>query len=300
MKEIINKKSIFLVVILCLPLIASAQTAGDADAVWTWILRNIFLIMAGAALFGVMISFGNLISKMLNHEKKQLMIERGIEVKESKAPRESFFKKMYDKAWSLVPMEQEGDIDLGHDYDGIRELDNRLPPWWVWMFNLTIVWGVVYVYIYHISDLGMSQKEEYVAEMQAAEEQRLAYLARQTTSIDETNVVALTDEADLAAGKDIYDLNCATCHGFAGEGGIGPNMTDEYWVHGGGIKNIFKRVKYGVPEKGMIAWKSQLQPESIQKVSSYILTLEGTNPPNGKAPEGDIYIPEEGTPTDEG
>lgn len=228
------------------------------------------------------------------------MIERGIPIEESKEAKESFLKKLYNKAWSLVPMEQEGDIDLGHEYDGIRELDNRLPPWWVWLFNLTIIWAAAYLYVYHFSDLGMSQKEEYVAEMQEAEQQRLAYLARQTNTVDETNVTAITEVADLDIGKEIYDINCATCHGFAGEGGVGPNLTDEYWVHGGGIQNIFKRIKYGVPDKGMIAWKAQIQPASIQKVASYILTLEGTDPPNAKAPEGDIYIADSPAAKDEG
>ena len=79
------------------------------------------------------------------------------------------------------------------------------------------------------------------------------------------------------------------CHGQKGEGLVGPNFADEYWIHGGGIKNVFKVIKYGVPDKGMIAWQAQLKPADMQKVGSYILTLQGTNPPNPKAPQGTIW-----------
>lgn len=108
-------------------------------------------------------------------------------------------------------------------------------------------------------------------------------------NVDENSVVVLTDAGAIAAGKGIYDGNCASCHGVAGEGLVGPNLTDAYWLHGGGIKNVFKTIKYGVPAKGMIAWQNQLNPEAIQKVSSYIVTMQGSNPANAKAPQGEIW-----------
>ena len=126
-------------------------------------------------------------------------------------------------------------------------------------------------------------------EMKEAEVAVARYLANQADQVDETNVELLTDEASLAAGEAIFLGKCATCHGNLGEGGVGPNMTDEYWIHGGTIVDVFSTVKYGVPAKGMISWRDQLRPQEMQMVSSYILTLQGTDPPNQKAPEGTLF-----------
>ena len=106
-------------------------------------------------------------------------------------------------------------------------------------------------------------------------------------------MVALASESDLASGKKIYTMHCVACHGTLGEGGVGPNFADEYWIHGGSIKDLFKVIKYGVPEKGMISWQTQLRPREMQEVSSYILQFQGTNPPNAKAPQGEKYVPKE-------
>jgi cytochrome c oxidase cbb3-type subunit 3 len=138
-----------------------------------------------------------------------------------------------------------------------------------------------------------------------AEEEVAEYLATRADLVDEKSVVTLTDEAALDKGKTIFISYCAACHGTQGEGGVGPNMTDNYWIHGGDIKDLFRVVKYGVPEKGMISWKSQLSPVQMQQVSSYILTLVGTNPPNQKEPQGELYEPAaetapEGEPATEG
>jgi len=180
-------------------------------------------------------------------------------------------------------------IDLGHDYDGIRELDNRLPPWWVWTFYLTIFIGLGYLYVYHGSDIGLSQHEEYVAEMQRGEDEKAAFAARQKNSIDENNLVEVTDAGKLNKAHGIYIANCAACHGPEGQGGVGQNLTDKYWVHGGSLSDIYQTIKNGVPEKGMIAWKAQMQPATILNLASYIRTLQGTNPPNQKKKEGDFY-----------
>ncbi|HQU52955.1 MAG TPA: c-type cytochrome, partial [Saprospiraceae bacterium] len=143
---------------------------------------------------------------------------------------------------------------------------------------------------------------EYEMAMKEAKQQVAEYVAAQGNLVDETNVTARTDDAALAQGKDIWIANCVACHGANGEGGVGPNMTDKYWIHGGDIKNIFNTIKYGVPEKGMISWQTQLSPSAMADVASYILTLQGTNPPNAKAPQGDLYNPEgagETTPASE-
>jgi len=203
-----------------------------------------------------------------------------------------------------IPIEREVDIMLDHNYDGITELDNNLPPWWKYMFYATIVFAVVYLVRYHITGDGQLQTAEYMAEVNEAAAEKETMMANATDMVTEENVEYLIAAADLAKGEAIYQGNCATCHGQLGEGGAGPNMTDEYWIHGGGIKNIFKTIKYGVPAKGMIAWQSQFSPTQMQKVASYVLSLQGTNPANGKAPQGEKYVEEvieektEATPAD--
>lgn len=187
-----------------------------------------------------------------------------------------------------VPIERENEILLAHDYDGIHELDNNLPPWWLYGFYITIVamFGYMYYYLFQVdSHVGHT---EYVAEMQIAAKEAEA----RGNSVDENSVELLTSVADIAAGKEIYTTNCVACHLVSGGGSVGPNLTDEFWKHGGGIKNVFRTVKVGVPEKGMISWESQLSPKDMQKVASFVWSLQGTNPVDGKAPEGDKWTGE--------
>lgn len=210
---------------------------------------------------------------------------------------DDFFTRLRKKYWEdPVPQEREGDITLDHNYDGIKELDNHLPPWWVNMFILTVIWSVGYMWYYHWGGNGPDQAEQYQQDVEAAKKELAIALAGKANAVDESNVTALTDASALGEGELIYKNSCAACHGQKGEGTVGPNFTDEYWIHGGGIKNIFKTVKYGVPDKGMISWSAQLKPADMQKVSSYILTLQGTNPPNPKAPQGEIWKEESATP----
>ena len=200
---------------------------------------------------------------------------------------ESFLNRVMKNLTDAVPVEREEEVMTDHDYDGIVELDNNLPPWWVAMFYVTIGFSIVYILHFHILGTGELQEEEYKTEMAVAKAEVEAYRATLENSVDETNVTALDDAARLASGKTIFEANCAACHAADGGGGVGPNLTDEYWIHGGDVKSIFKTVKNGVPSKGMIAWKSQLSPGQIQEVSSYILTLVGTSPANPKEPQGD-------------
>ncbi|MHC1737149.1 MAG: cbb3-type cytochrome c oxidase N-terminal domain-containing protein [Ignavibacteriaceae bacterium] len=189
-----------------------------------------------------------------------------------------------DKLTDAKPVEKEKDILLDHDYDGILELDNNLPPWWKGLFYVTIVWGVVYLLWFHVFQVGNLQDAEYVEEVKIAEIEKAALMVG--GAIDENNVTKLTDPIALSAGKETFLKHCAACHGRSGEGLVGPNMTDDYWIHGADIKQVFLTVKNGVQEKGMISWKSQLNPVAMQEVSSYILSLRGTNPPNQKPAEG--------------
>jgi cytochrome c oxidase cbb3-type subunit 3 len=203
----------------------------------------------------------------------------------------------WDRFKGVVPAPgQVMDRDIGHEYDGITELDNDMPPWFKFLFYVTILFAVVYLLNYHVFKWTPLQDEEYAQEMQVAEAELSVIREKQAMNLNEDIVTALTDASGISAGKTIYEQNCAVCHGKGGEGLVGPNLTDEFWIHGGGIKNVFKVVKVGVPDKGMISWQDQLNPLQIQQVSSYVLTLQGTNPAGAKAAQGEKWS--EGSATD--
>jgi cytochrome c oxidase cbb3-type subunit 3 len=194
-----------------------------------------------------------------------------------------------------VPIEDERSIILDHDYDGIKELDNHLPPWWKYLFYLTVVFAVAYLLIYHVFESMPLQTQEYNNELALAEAQKASLVAEGGgPSIDENNVVYSSDEAILASGAKIYLMNCAPCHKDNGEGGIGPNLTDEYWVNNGGsISNIFSAVKYGFPSRGMISWEPLLSPQKMRVGASYVKSINGSNPAKAKAAQGELYGEEE-------
>ncbi|MBM2816022.1 MAG: cytochrome c class [Ignavibacteria bacterium] len=174
----------------------------------------------------------------------------------------------------------------GHDFDGIREYDNPLPTWWVTLFILTTIFGAIYYFHYHISGMGQSTAKEYSEEIKNAEKATLVFLKNTPQSAP---VVQSKDAGSLSAGKDIYVKNCAVCHGKNGEGNIGPNLTDKFWIHGNKFEDLVNIITNGVEGKGMIAWKTTLRPDEMGKVASYILTMQDTNPPNAKAPQGNLY-----------
>lgn len=198
-----------------------------------------------------------------------------------------FVKKLMKKLTKSRAIEEEKEIEMDHDYDGIKELDNDLPPWWVYLFYVTIIFGVIYLGKYHLFG-GENQIQELEKDLAMAQKEIEEYKKTAPDLLTADQVVLLTDPADLAAGKVIFDSNCVACHRADGGGGIGPNLTDEYWILGGDVKEIFTTIMEGGRDgKGMVAWKQQIKPSDIQKVSSYILSLQGTNPADAKAPEGD-------------
>jgi cytochrome c oxidase cbb3-type subunit III len=196
---------------------------------------------------------------------------------------------IWDKLNSFKPVEHEAQITLDHEYDGIRELDNRLPPWWLYGFYATIIFAGIYLWRYHVSHTAPLSHEELQIAMKQAEEQKAIYLKQSANNVDENTVKQLTEAADVAGGEKVFIQNCAACHGKAGEGVVGPNLTDDYWLHGGSVKDVFKTIKYGWPEKGMRSWKDDLSPMQIAQVTSYIKSIHGTNPPNAKAKQGELY-----------
>lgn len=200
-----------------------------------------------------------------------------------------WIKKKYKEMLDSKPIEAEQEIVLDHNYDGIRELDNNLPPWWKYLFYATIVFAGVYLVYYEIFD-GPNQIDELETEIAQAKIDIAKYKENNKDLIDASTVEFLDSPSDLAAGKAIYTDNCVACHKDSGGGGIGPNLTDDYWILGGGIKNIYNTISEGGRAgKGMIAWKTDLKPSEIAQVSSYVMTLHGTNPADGKEAEGEIW-----------
>ncbi|RPD47369.1 cbb3-type cytochrome c oxidase N-terminal domain-containing protein [Paracnuella aquatica] len=208
---------------------------------------------------------------------------------EAAVPGESMWTRLDRKFFTkAIPVEKEKDHLLDHDYDGIQELDNSLPPWWKAGFYFTIVVAVIYMLRFHVFDMGPTPEEEYKTEMSLAAAQIEEYRKNSGEMVDE-KTVTMADAAGIEDGGKVYTQSCIACHGAKGEGGVGPNLTDDFWLHGGSINDVFKTIKFGVPDKGMQAWEKMLSPTQIKNIASYIKTLRGTNPPNGKAPQGDEY-----------
>jgi len=298
MKKLIS----FFTALLGLTIASFAQAAAEAPAASIWddpmltfyvaigFIFVVFLLVLLVA--GYMLQVIKVMTRQTAQEKSQKL---GVAYKEEP----SLWSKLWNKSNDFVPLEKEADIMLDHNYDGIRELDNHLPPWWKWLFYLSIVFSIVYMVFYHLTDTLPLPLQEYENELVVAQEQaRKLQAANPVAAIDETNVTVATDAQAIADGKQTFLNNCASCHRKDGGGDIGPNLTDEYWKHGDDIKKIFTVVRHGVQGTNMIAWEGFISPEKMQNVSSYILTLRGTNPENPKKPEGEIYKPAEEVKTD--
>ncbi len=218
--------------------------------------------------------------------------EVAFEAKIQKARKPTFMNKWLTR---VVPIENEAAITFDHEYDGIYELDNALPPWWLYGFYISIVFGIIYLFHYHVLGTGELSAAELKTEYAIADAERNQLMKEMAAvgevMVNEENVTLLTDAASIANGKATYDGMCVACHGDKGQGIIGPNLTDEYWIYGGSIKNIFKTVTNGTPN-GMQSWKSQLSAKTIQEVGSYVKSLKGTNPAGAKAAQGDLYTEE--------
>ncbi|RZK46479.1 MAG: c-type cytochrome [Hymenobacter sp.] len=173
---------------------------------------------------------------------------------------------------------------MGHEYDGIAEYDNDLPPWWKYGFALTVVFAAGYLGYYQVAKAGPNSQAEYETEMRQA---TLLLSADADDPNKLTTYTALKTPADLSAGKGIFATNCAPCHGPDAEGKVGPNLTDEYWLHGGELNHVYKTIKFGVQGKGMVAWKGKLSGKQILQVASYVQSLQNSKPANAKEPQGE-------------
>lgn len=262
----------------------NSETAAEmfsSTGTWIALIAAAFLIIAFVATFQALDAMRYMIAK----KEGRLTVEE----EEAMAAEPGFIDKLLQKLQDSKPISEESEIDLDHDYDGIRELDNNLPPWWLYGFYITIIFAVIYLLRFHVFHSAPLPLEEYQIEMAQAEEARAEYLKTAANMVDENSVTLITEGPALEAGASIFKANCAVCHAQDGGGGVGPNLTDNYWIHGGSIKDVFSTVKYGVPAKGMISWKDQLNPAQMQNVASYILSLVGTTPADPKDPQGELY-----------
>jgi cytochrome c oxidase cbb3-type subunit III len=172
---------------------------------------------------------------------------------------------------------------LEHEADGIKELDNLLPRWWVWLFYLTTVFAVIYMIYYHVVRAGDLQASQYERESKQGEQLKAAALAKFESTL--TSLEPSKDQVVVAKGQQTFTTLCAPCHRADAGGLVGPNLTDDYWIHGSNFVDNLKIIINGVPEKGMLTWKTMLKPNEIYSVASYIYTLRGTHPANAKLPE---------------
>jgi len=196
------------------------------------------------------------------------------------------WKKLGKTLTNYVPIEEEASILLDHDYDGIKELDNQLPPWWKYGFYITIVWAFVYFFYYQVLEIGPLQQAEYELEMEEGERQMAEYKSLHPEMITAETAELLTDAATLSAGREVFETYCISCHMEKGMGGVGPNLTDPFWMYGSDITSVFTTISEGKPQNGMAAWKNLLAADKIQAVSSYVLQLDYIAPPIGKEPQG--------------
>lgn len=264
--------------------------SGDQPAVIEKPIVSLFLLLVLLVLIAIEAILGamdNILYQSLDEEAKARYL-----AKKNEFPLINKLKSIYRKLAGTKPIEEETEIILDHNYDGIKELDNDLPPWWVYSFYLSIIFGVVYMARYHAFNAD-DQYAEYETEYAEAQRAIEEYKKTAKDLVDANTVELLTEISDLNAGKTIFEANCIACHLSDGGGGIGPNLTDENWILGGGIKNVFRTISEGGRDgKGMIAWKTNLKPSEMAQVASYVLQFQGTTAAKPKAAEGDIWIDE--------
>lgn len=265
--------------------------SGDRPAFIKFPMVALFLLVFLFLLIAieiVMAAVDNVMYQLMTEEqKKQLEEINSIDVQITER---AWYKNLIKRLTKTEPIENEMALLLDHDYDGIKELDNQLPPWWLYLFYGGIVFAAVYLIRYEVMD-GDNQETELRKEMAQAKIDVAKYMLTAPDMMSEKNVTKLTDASSLASGKEIYTTNCAACHRADGGGQIGPNLTDDHWIFGGDVKNLFHTITNGGRDgKGMVAWKATLKPTEIQEVASYVLSLQGSNPKDPKAPDGELWV----------
>lgn len=271
--------------------------SGDRPAFIKFPMVSLFLFVFLFLLIAIEITIAavdNITYQMLSKEQKKQLTE----VVSVNFADFVWYKKARKFFGKPEATDDEANLLLNHDYDGIRELDNNLPPWWVYLFYGCIGFAAVYLVRFEIMN-GDNPEMEFKKEMAQAKIDVENYKKTAPDIMDEKKVVLLTSAEDIAKGKTIFMTNCVACHRADAGGQVGPNLTDDRWLLGGGIKNVFHTITNGGRDgKGMIAWKTTLKPTEIQHVASYVLSLQGTHPVNPKAPDGEIWVDPEIKPAD--
>lgn len=283
MKEVRDSKKINTILILLLSTLPGSMMAEalvPASEPFFAVGYNEVVMMVVINL--ILLSVLMLLKYMISQLVEKIAPEKKVAVKEK-----TLSTKLSRALTDMVDIEEEKSILMDHDYDGIQELDNNLPPWWKYGFYLSIVVAFMYMIHFHVLGTGDLQAQEYEKEMAQAQADVDAYLKASALNVDETSAIMMTADADLSSGKGIFLKNCAVCHLNDGGGQVGPNMTDDYWMYGPDIQTMFKIIKYGA-KNGMTSWKEKLTPIQIQQVASYIRTLHGTTPAIPKDPEGTL------------
>lgn len=262
--------------------ITRIETVGSEEIManpvnWLVAIAAFFLIIAFTATFQALDAMKTMIKRQNGTE------EETEEVEEESDWVDGLLHSLTDAA----PLDREDEVATDHEYDGIRELDNNLPPWWLAGFYISIAFAVVYLMRYHVFQSAPLSAEELKIELAEAEKAKLEYLKNAANLVDENSVELLTEEARIVSGGEIFATNCAICHAADGGGSVGPNLTDAYWLYGNDIKDVFKTVKYGT-NNGMTKWDGLLSPAQMQEVSSFVLSLQGTSPASPKDPQGDL------------
>jgi cytochrome c oxidase cbb3-type subunit III len=265
--------------------------SGDKPAFIKYPVLSLFLFIILFVLIAMEIMWNaaeNILYQIMSPEEKRKVDEYNA----TPISQTIWFKNLVKRLTKAEPIENEANLLLNHDYDGIKELDNNLPPWWIYLFYLCIGFAAIYLIRFQLLG-GDNQEMELKKEMAQAKIDIEEYQKTAPDLMDEKTVVLLTDAPSLAEGKEIFTANCAACHRADAGGAIGPNLTDNHWILGGGIKNVFHTlVNGGRDGKGMISWKGTLKPKQMQKVASYVLSLQGSNPKDPKAPDGEVWLDE--------
>ncbi len=267
---------------------AVAQTGLMDSPYFPLYLLSAFVFAVVLVVLIVAIYFLRILNVLTQEAEKEKAVKLGI----AYAPKKAWWTNFIDQLNAAVPVEKEKEIELNHNYDGIKELDNHLPPWWTSLFIGSIIWGIIYMIVYHVSGTLPLQADEYEQEVTLANEQARKLKASQPQEIIDENTLTFTNDLELIEkGKAVFlSSTCATCHRADGGGNaIGPNLTDEYWIHGGSVQNIFATIKNGVVEKGMPAWGKAMSAKDVKAATFYIMSLQGSKPADAKAPQGEFY-----------
>lgn len=274
-----NTKSL---TIVCLSSVAVSLQAAPTEFGWKVTTHQLDSLLLGVIFFEVLVIlyFAYWLKVVILPEKEKTLV----------AEKKAVTNAWWDKFNKSVKIENEKDVQLDHDYDGIKELDNALPPWWLYGFYLTILFACIYLYRFHVSKSAPLQVQELNNEFVAAKLEAEEYAKTHPKKVDENSIEYTANAELISAGKTLFGQKCVACHGPEGQGLQGPNLTDDHWKHGGSIKDIFKTIKNGVPNMGMIAWGQELTPNQIETLANYIKSIKGSKPANPKAPEGDLYV----------